>query len=124
MKPKILICEDEMVIALDLKQTLSRMGYEIVGTVTKGEDLITRFDETKPDLVITDIKLKGKLNGIEAAKIITEKNNVPILFLTGQSDEKTFQEAMMTNPCSYLRKPFTESSLYDAINVCIPKEAK
>jgi CheY-like chemotaxis protein len=119
-KIKILICEDETVIALDLKHTLIQMQFEVCAVVTKGEDMIKKFTEDCPDLIITDIKLKGKMDGIEAASVISESlRKVPILFLTGQSDELTYRQAMAVNPCNYLRKPFTEKSLHDAITLCL-----
>jgi two-component system, response regulator PdtaR len=121
-KIKILVCEDEMVIALDLKHTLTNLGFQITSTVTKGEDLIKKYKEDNPDLIITDIKLKGTMDGIEAARIINEIGKVPILFLTGQSDEQTFEQAMETNPCSYLKKPFTETALFEAVTMCVLKK--
>ena len=111
MANTILIVEDEAITALDLKFTLIELGYEVVGTVDTGQDAIDTAAELCPDLTIMDINLKGKMNGIEAAKKILELN-LAVIYLTANSDETTFQEALEHSSASaFISKPFNKDSI-------------
>lgn len=110
-KTKILIVEDDMVIAKHLEQTLMNKGYNDINIVTSGDDAINFSEKESPDLVLMDIVLKGKMNGIDATKKIKQKKNIPIIFLTAHSDPHTFKEAVGTDPFCYLVKPFKEEEL-------------
>ena len=92
MNERILIVEDEAITALDLKYSLEELGYEIVDTVDTGQDAIDTAAETVPDVVLMDIKLKGDMEGIEAAEVISELR-IPIIYLTANTDTDTFEKS-------------------------------
>jgi class 3 adenylate cyclase/AmiR/NasT family two-component response regulator len=120
-KTKILIAEDEFIIAMDLKKVLEKLGYEVTSFVGKGIDVINRTAIEKPDLVLMDIMLNDKLSGIETAKIIKNQYDVPIVYLTALTDEQTLQQAKLTEPGGYLLKPFDERGLHSAIEIALYK---
>lgn len=112
MKEKnILIVEDEMIVAMMIKLKLLDMGYNFAGHATSGEDAVRMVEDKKPDLIIMDIYLKGKMDGIEAATEILKSNIVPIIFLTGDSSRETRARASTANPVGYLQKPFMDEEL-------------
>lgn len=125
----ILIVEDEGITAKDIKNSLEKEGYNVTDLVTTGEDAIRLSEEKKPDLVIMDIKLKGKLDGVDAAKIIESKFKIPIIYLTSYSDENTMKRVKSTNPSAFiikepfefLHKPFEENELFTAIEIILQK---
>ncbi|MFQ5560435.1 MAG: response regulator [Nitrospinota bacterium] len=103
MKPKrILLVEDEGIVALDLKESLVHLGYDVVSTVSSGEDAVSVAEETKPDLVLMDIFLQGKMDGIEAASLIRMRHQIPIIYVTAYTDPKTFDRAKKTEPSGFI----------------------
>lgn len=118
-KSKILIVEDEMIIARDIKGKLESLGYNVVGIVSSGEDAINKSETEKPNLILMDIELSGKIDGIEASKKIIENNNISIIYLTAYSDSKTFRRAISTEPINYLVKPIDEEKLESAIETAL-----
>jgi len=112
---KILIVEDEKIIAEDLRLTLSALGHNIIGIVTTGESAIKIAGAFRPDIVLMDIMLDGEVDGVEAAEQISVDYSIPVIFVTAYSDEKTRKKAEMTNPLGYINKPFEESELLDII---------
>jgi PAS domain S-box-containing protein len=120
MSKKILIVEDEPITALDLKRTLTNVGFEVVSIEDKGKNAIEKAEELKPDLVLMDIVLKGEIDGIEAAEKINNQLNIPVVYLTAYSNDKLFERAKLTGPYGFLVKPFDfyelkctlESALY------------
>jgi DNA-binding NarL/FixJ family response regulator len=114
-KKKILIVEDQRIVALDLKRTLYNCGYSITGICSTGEDAIDLIPRKKPDLILMDILLKGKMNGIETAECINEKYDIPIIYITALTDVDTYIKAVKTEPRKYLMKPFETDSLQKAI---------
>ncbi len=116
---KILIVEDEFIEAADLKRRLENLGYSVVGMAGTGEDAIKKAGELYPDLVLMDIMLRGRMNGIEAAKKITELNEIPIIYLTAYFDSKTLEEAKKTSPYGYVIKPFEDMGLRSAIEMAV-----
>lgn len=108
---KILMVEDDMIIAADISMQLTKLGYEIIGINTSGEDALHSIENNRPDLILMDIVLNGKMNGIEAARIILEKFQVPVIFLTSNSDDATFQQAILAKPYAFISKPFQRSEL-------------
>lgn len=116
---KILIVEDELITALDIKAVLMRNGFKVIGITTSANSTIEKIETEKPDIVLMDIMLKGEMSGIEAAKIIKEKYKIPIIIITASTDEKTFLEAKIINPSSIIRKPYIEKDLLVAINSLI-----
>jgi len=119
-KKRILIVEDEKIVADDLRMSLERLGYRVSGVVSGGEEAIGKVKELLPDLVLMDIVLKG-MSGIEAAGIIRSRFNVPVVYLSAHADRKTLEQAKVTGPFGYLTKPFDEGDLYSAIELAIYK---
>jgi diguanylate cyclase (GGDEF)-like protein len=117
----ILLVEDEGLIARDLEDTLTRLGYRISGIASEGTEAIEMARELHPELVVMDVSLRGEVDGIEAACAIQEDAPVPVIFLTGHTDTETLQRAVSTGPLGYLIKPFQEDDLRCAIEVAIHK---
>jgi PAS domain S-box-containing protein len=116
---KILIVEDEAVVAMELKTVLQMLGYTICGTVSRGNDAIRIAKETWPDLILMDIHLQGAMDGIEAAEKINAFYDIPILFLTAYSDDRTLERVINTRSYGYLVKPFNDRELYTNIEMAI-----
>ena len=111
LKPKILVVEDESIIAMDLRITLSRMGYEVTSVVNNALAAIQKAEQDKPDIILMDIMLGGSLDGIEAAKIISYNHSTPIIYVTALKDEETMKRAYLPEPYLFLMKPYTENEL-------------
>lgn len=116
-KIKILLVEDELIIMMELKHRLIAMGYIIVATAIAGQEAIDKALKYKPDIILMDIILKGKMDGIEAASIIKETLDIPIIFVTANTDIETIQRAKITDPFGYLVKPIEEKELYTSIEI-------
>ena len=117
-----MLVEDNKIISMELKQRLENMGYEVFDVVNSGEEAISKVAELSPDLVLMDIKLKGKMDGIEAADKIHLINNIPIVYVTAYEDEDTVKRANVTNPKGYLVKPLEEEALHSIIESSIHKQ--
>lgn len=117
MSLKVLVVEDEALIADDLRRTLTRLGYEVPVTVASGADAIASTERYRPSLVLMDIKLKGAMDGVDAAERIKHEYDVPVIFLTAHSDDATLARAKVVSPQGYLVKPFGERELRGAIEV-------
>jgi PAS domain S-box-containing protein len=120
-KKKILIVEDEKIVALDLKTILNNLGYEVIEPVNTGKDAINAAKKFKPDSILMDISLVDEMNGIEAANQIKKFSDIPIIFLTGKSDKKTLESARMSDPIAYLVKPFDENQIKITMELAISK---
>ncbi len=118
---KILIVEDEMVISLEISATLKRLGYEVVGQAITGEEAVRLAETADPDLVLMDIRLRGEMDGIEAACQIKDSFDLPVIFLTAHSDEATLERAIAISPSGYLIKPFKDRELYSSIELGLHK---
>jgi len=118
-KARIMIVEDEVVVAMELAETLKSLGYSISATVSKGEDAITMAEYAPPDLVLMDIKLSGKVDGIEAASRIRERHDIPVIFMTAYADDNTLSRAKVTQPFGYLVKPASDQILRTTIEVSL-----
>jgi DNA-binding response OmpR family regulator len=108
---KLMIVEDNMLIRLDLEESLSDNGFTICATARSGEEAITKAYESKPELVLMDIGLKGDMSGIEAAHILHQQTKVPIIFLSGNSDLKKDPMILEINPIAFIVKPISTSHL-------------
>ncbi len=117
----LLVVEDESIVAMDIKHRAEGLGYRVVGIAASGEDAIKLAREEKPDLVLMDIVLKGEMDGIEAAEVIREEMDIPVVYLTAYSDEKTLSRAKLTGPFGYIIKPFEDRELHSAIEVALYK---
>ena len=102
---RVLIVEDEMILAKDLARSLKNLGYEITGMVTSAEEAIQEAEDSKPDLVLMDIKLTGEMDGIEAADQIGSRFDIPVVYLTGFAEKDVLERAKKTEPYGYLGKP-------------------
>jgi CheY-like chemotaxis protein len=114
---KILIVEDEYIVATDLKQRLEDMGHEIVGIEGEGIAAIKKTVETKPDLILMDITLKGDIDGIETVKQIQDIYDIPFIYLSGNSDISNLERAKITGPSGYLIKPFMDIKIEKALEM-------
>jgi two-component system, cell cycle sensor histidine kinase and response regulator CckA len=115
----ILIVEDERIVATDLQQTLTGMGYDASAIASSAQEAFGRASEKCPDVVLMDIRIKGQLDGIEAAAILRERFDVPIVYLTAYSDDPNIDRAMQTEPYGYLVKPVKAGELRSAIEVSL-----
>ena len=122
-KKKILVVEDEFITAADLIASLEGMGYQVPESTDTGEEAVTLARDHEPDLILMDINLKGEMTGITAAEIIKTTLDIPVVFLTGQSDEATIAQALESEPFGYIIKPFEERSLKTAIAMALYKHS-
>lgn len=120
-KAKILIVEDESIVAFDLKRMLLNLNYDVLEIVSSGEKAIKRAVDEKPDLIIMDVMLNGPITGVEAAARIKGVINVPIVYLTAYADTETLKSAKVTEPYGYILKPFEEKVLLSTIEMAIYK---
>lgn len=118
-KAKILVVEDEAIVALSIKEALQRMGYDVVAIAASGESAIEQAAATQPDLVLMDIRLVGELDGVAAAERIRADADIPIVFLTAYADEQLWQRARGTEPHGYLIKPFQRRELQTTIDIAL-----
>jgi PAS domain S-box-containing protein len=118
---KILIVEDEVIVARNIEKRLISSGYKVAGIASSAEEAIELAASLKPDLVLMDIKLKGKMDGIDAAKAIRNSYRLPIIYLTSYADEETFQRAKITEPFGYLIKPFELKELNRSVEMALYK---
>jgi len=117
MPRSILIVEDELVSALFLTHCIKRLGHHVVGTVSTGEEAIAEACRLKPDLVIMDVGLRGDLDGIEAARIINERQSVSILFISAYTYDEICRRTELPKVFDYLAKPFGEVELEERLRV-------
>jgi len=120
-KARLLIVEDEQIIALDIRNSLETLGYTIVGHADRGETAVNKAGELQPNLILMDIGLKGEMDGIQAAEQIRTRFNLPVIFLTSYSDQSTLERARVTEPFGYLIKPFEERELVSTIEMALYK---
>lgn len=120
-KTRILIVEDDMIIAANISLQLTKLGYEVTGIESRGEDAINHAKENHPDIILMDINLKGKIDGIETAKSIQKFFDIPLIFLTANSDEASFQKAKETHPYAFITKPFNKLNLERTIALVVEK---
>lgn len=117
IKTKILIVEDETIVALDIKSAIKKLGYEVTDTVTNHDDTLKSIGEDKPDIILMDIHLENSLDGIQTAHDIQKNANIPIIYLSAFSDDETISRAIETNPVGYLIKPFKREELKSTIQL-------
>lgn len=118
---KILVVEDQSIVALNIKSQLKNMGYAVPGTAVSGEEAIKEAEITNADLVLMDIMLKGDIDGIEAARIIKSRFGTPVIYLTACTDFETLERAKQTDPEGYISKPFKEEDLCKNIEAALRK---
>jgi PAS domain S-box-containing protein len=118
---RVLLVEDESIVAEDIQERLTHMGSEVVGIASSGEQAAEYADKLRPDLVLMDIRLQGRVDGIEAAAMIRRKLSIPVIFLTAHSDDVTLERAKRTEPNGFLLKPFEERDLRVNIEMALYK---
>jgi len=118
----IVIVEDEIIIAEDLRITLKNLGYHVSALFTEGQSIIDEIDNIQVDLILMDIMLNGVLSGIETAEIIQQKHDIPIIYVTAYANSKILQQVKKTNPFGYIVKPFEERELHATIELAFSRE--
>jgi len=121
MSARILIVEDERITAEDLRDILTDLGYTVTASVSSGDEAIARAEETMPDLALMDIRIKGQMDGTEAARILRERFNIPVIYLTAHADSATVARAKHSEPLGYITKPFQEAELHASIEIALHK---
>jgi putative two-component system response regulator len=121
-RKKIMVVEDERIVAHDLARQLTDLGYDVVTTAYSGEEALNKLPETRPDLVLMDIVLAGTMDGIQTAEKITALSNTPVVYLTSYADDKTFGKATLTNPSGYIIKPAEKKQLHVTIELALQRK--
>ncbi len=120
----VLVVEDESIVSKDIQQSLKKLGYNVVGAASTGDQAVALALEHQPDIILMDIMLKGEMNGIEAATRIRAETNIPVIFLTAYADESTLSKAKVTQPYGYIIKPFKEIDIHTSIEMALSKHKK
>jgi PAS domain S-box-containing protein len=120
-KGKVLIVEDEPIVAMDLKQEVQELGYEVVGTAESADDALMIVQEALPDVALMDIRIVGTMDGIQTARVLRHWYRVPSIFLTSYSDDATLARAARTMPYGYLTKPFKSAELKAALRIALDR---
>ena len=120
-KAIILVVEDDVIEAMDIKRNLESMGYCVPETASSGEEALKKLSEFRPDLILMDIILCGKMDGIETAEVIKNQYKIPIIYLTAYSETETIERAKLTEPYAYLIKPFDSNELKNSIEIVVYK---
>lgn len=121
MTTTILVVEDEIIIGMDIRNSLIKLGYNVPGVVATGEKAIEKAEKIQPDLILMDIILKGDIDGIQAAEQIRDRLNLPVVFLTAHTDLTTLERAKKTQPFGYIVKPFQEKDLQTTIEIALAR---
>jgi len=121
---KILIVEDEAIIAEEIRGRLQNLGYEVTDSLRKGEAVLQSVEDNPPDLVLMDIVLRGKMDGVQATCAIKAHHNIPVVYLTAYADTQTIQRAKSSGASGYLIKPIREKELYATIELALEKQAR
>ncbi|MBU4077034.1 MAG: response regulator [Euryarchaeota archaeon] len=121
VQTRILVVEDEVIVADDIRRSLQNLGYDVTSIASSGEIAIKNVEENTPDLVLMDIMLQGKMDGIEAASQIKSRFGIPVVYLTAYSDEKIMERAKITEPFGYLIKPFRDREVQINIEIALYK---
>lgn len=120
-KTRIFVVEDEVIVARDIMQQLGELGYEAIGTCTRGEEALVQVERLRPELVLMDIQLAGAMDGIATAKLIRERYALPVVFLTAFAETETLNRAKLSEPFGYILKPFDERELRTVIEIALFK---
>jgi CheY-like chemotaxis protein len=118
-KARILIVEDEAIIAMEIESQLQALGYKVTSIVDTGEDAIEKAEEYKPDIILMDIRIKGKMDGIETAEVIRKRFGIPVIFTTAYLDQERIQRAKIVMPFGYVLKPIQERDLKVTIEMAL-----
>jgi DNA-binding LytR/AlgR family response regulator len=120
-KLKIIVVEDEMLIGAKIAMFLTELGYEVTGILPRAEEALAHTLENKPDLALLDVQLKSEMDGIALAEELQTRHGIPVIFLTANSDDATFQRAKSARPFAFLAKPFRKTELQRALELAISR---
>lgn len=120
-KVKILIVEDEMLIGAKISLFLSELGYEVTALLPRAEEALVHIHEDLPDLALLDIQLRGDMDGVALAEILHTQHKIPVIFLTANTDDATFNRAKAAKPFAFLAKPFRKTELQRALELAITR---
>ena len=120
-KTKLLIVEDDMITAADISLQLSKLGYSVIGISTRAEDALAMIKNNRPDIILMDIVLSGSKNGIDAALQVLEQYQIPVVFLTSNTDDATFQKALSAKPFAFIAKPFQKSTMERTLQLTLQR---
>jgi CheY-like chemotaxis protein len=120
-KKRILVVEDERIIAMDIQDRLKRWGYDVPEIASSGEEALEKAQKLQPHLVLMDIKLQGLMDGIETAKKLQALFAIPVIYVTAYADEFTMSRVNDTHPCGVILKPFGERELHSTIDMVFRK---
>src|SRR4051812_42044967 len=118
---KVVIVEDERIVAFHIKRQLTRLGYEVVAVAGSRAPAVQQGTDHRPDLVVVEIYIEGAIDGVETAKLIPAELQIPVIYLTAYSDDDTLARARATTPYGYLLKPFTERELHATIQMVLAR---
>lgn len=123
-KADILIVEDEQITMLDIRDMIENLGYSVPAVADSSDEALEALEEHPIDLVLMDIRLNGGMSGIEVAEVVNERFEIPVIYLTAHSDEKTIERSKPTRPAGFLVKPITEADLRSAIEMALSNASK
>jgi DNA-binding NtrC family response regulator len=124
MSARILIVEDERITAEDLRETLTDLGYLVTASVSNGAEAIAQAGENAPDLALMDVRIQGDMDGTETARVLRERFNIPVIYLTAHADSSTVTRAKDAEPLGYITKPFQEAALHASIEIALHKHGE
>jgi CheY-like chemotaxis protein len=123
-RAKLLIVEDDREVAKSLEMRLKKLGFSVVGREDTAETAIKKAGELRPDIVLMDIELGGKMDGVQAADVIRKKYHIPVIYLTAICDTKTLERVGATAPYGYILKPFKDDELRTSIEIALEIKAQ
>jgi CheY-like chemotaxis protein len=123
LAPKILIIESRMIIAADVSLQFSKLGYDVIGINTRSEDALNTIKNNHPDIIIMNIEMQGKTDGLKTARHIFETYQIPVVFLSANTDKKVFKEVVDIQPYAFIAKPFDKEGLKRGIETTLKRMA-
>ncbi len=120
-RTKIVIVEDEMIIGAKISMYLIELGYEVTGIIPSSEEVLQHLKINEPDILLLDIQLKGKMDGVELARLLNDEHPIPVIFLTANADDENFQRAKETKPFAFLTKPFKKLDLKRTLELTVSR---
>lgn len=121
LAPKILILESQMIIAADVSLQLSKLGYNVIGINTRPEDVLKTIQNNRPDIVIMNIEMQGEMDGLKIARSLLETHQIPVIFLSANTDKEIFKELIDTQPYAFITKPFDNKDLKRGIETTLKR---
>jgi CheY-like chemotaxis protein len=119
--PKILILESQLIVASDVSLQLSKLGYDVIGINTQSEEALKTIENNRPDIILMNIGMRGKVNGIKVAQIILETYQIPVVFLSAHTDQDIFKQVIHIQPYAFITKPFDKKDLQRGIETALDR---